>query len=82
MPETRQAIRRFGSHEALIEYVKGHFMSLQKATIPIGSAGHPPESGMVLHFAGGDRELLSRSDAEVLLNDGVLSRLAIRIELA
>ena len=81
MQKARPAIGRFGSHEAITEYAKTHFGALKRAVIPTGAKASTPPGGMVLHFANGEREMLSRADAEALLNDGILSRLAIRVEL-
>ena len=84
-PDTTQKPRRFGSRDALIEYVRGRFMELQRVTIPTGAEpakGDSTRCGMILHYADGTRDLLSRADAEALLNEGLLARLAIRIELA
>jgi hypothetical protein len=80
----------FGSSEKLLEYIKERSDDIEKVVIlPPGVALHymgqqmgPPQQGfsMMLHFVGGKREQICQADAEILLNDGILSRMKLKIE--
>ena len=38
-------------------------------------------TGMILHFVGGKARLVTIQDAQAILNDGILNRMKIRIEI-
>ena len=91
MADDRPTYRDFGGAEALVRYVQERSGELERVVIPTSPSvlhhrGEPvanmSTAGMLLCYAGGGRELLSKADAEALLNDGVLNRMRIRIELA
>jgi hypothetical protein len=82
--------RDFGSSENLLVFIKEKSEDIEKAVIPqflgltIKKAGTPIgnyEVGMILHMIDGTRKLLTPEDAEIVLNDGILARMKIRIEL-
>ena len=39
------------------------------------------EVGLILMMTGGNKDLIMREDAEFVLNDGILNRIKIKIEL-
>jgi hypothetical protein len=41
-----------------------------------------PHFGMMLYFISGDRKMIFHDDVAIVLNDGILNRMGIRIELA
>jgi len=81
----------FGSSEKLLTYVKERSDDIERVVIPLSpkwlgdKLGNPiaplPSFGMALHMIDGSKKVLTREDAEILLNDGLLNRLRIRIEL-
>ena len=80
----------FGSSDALLAYIKNISDDIEKAVIPQTpeifltdgqrTIGHYPV-GMVLYMVNTHMKFLHYKDAEILLNDGLLNRLRIRIEL-
>lgn len=82
-------IRDFGSSEALLAHIKEKSDDIEKAVIPtspvqITTPGEPDRFmrvGMLLHLVGRQPALISREDAEVVLNDGILNRMRIKIEI-
>ena len=80
----------FGDSATLLAYIKERSDDLEKAVIPqmqfvtlTGKDGIVAniETGMILHLSDGHNKLLTPTDAEIVLNDGILNRMRIRIEL-
>ena len=79
-----------GSSDALLAYIKSISDDIEKAVIPQTpeifltdgqqTIGHYPV-GMVLYMVNSHMKFLHHKDAEILLNDGLLNRLRIKIEL-
>lgn len=82
--------RDFGSSEKLLAYLKERSDDLEKVVIcPPGAAlsyaGRPvyifPEFSMMFYFVNEGRLLIKQTDTEIVLNDGILNRMKIKIEL-
>jgi hypothetical protein len=80
----------FGSSEAALRYIQEKSEDIEKAVIPqsltilVSAPGMPNtelEAGMVLHMLNGHRKIIHPVDAELILNDGILHRMKIKIEL-
>jgi hypothetical protein len=80
----------FGSSAALLEFLKEKSDDIERALIPqfptlaVTKHGQPIMElpvGMVLHMFDGHRKFITPVDAEMLLNDGILNRMRIKIEL-
>ena len=79
----------FGSTELLIAFIKEKTDDLEKVVIlPPGARLRnkgetvyvEPDFSMMLYFIDGNRKQIFRHDTEILLNDGILSRMKIKIE--
>jgi hypothetical protein len=90
MADDQPSFRDFGSTEALVSYIKERSDDLEIVVVPTrtpvltyrGEAvADLSKIGMLLYFIGGGREMIVKSDAEVLPNDGILNRMKIKIEL-
>jgi hypothetical protein len=79
----------FGSSEAVLKHIQERSDDIERAVIPQGdvSITNPNTStrrmnpGMVIYMIGGKKALLAREDAELVLNDGILHRMRIKIEI-
>ena len=81
----------FGSTEALLKEIQERSDDIEKAVILppgfvftyLGQAKSLPlkQFGLVLHFAN-ERKVIFGDDVAVVLNDGILNRMRIQIELA
>ena len=85
-------LHKFESSEALLAFVKERSDDMEKAIIPMSTTLHfnpndggPAKiinnAGMVLNLINGMRHVLTKQDAESVLNDGILTRMKIPIEL-
>jgi hypothetical protein len=84
-------IHDFGGSAELLRHFQEKSEDIEKAVIPQVSplglsymnqhVSNVPGVGMILYMIDGDRQMISREDAEILLNDGILSRMKVRIEL-
>jgi hypothetical protein len=81
--------RDFGSSEALLAYIKELSDDIERVIIlPPGAGirvkgqlvGSIQEFQMMLCLVGDQRQVIGQLDAELLLNDGILSRMKLRIE--
>ena len=79
----------FGSSDKLLAYIKEKSDDLERVEIlPPGAGirykgqlvGTTQEFQMMLCLIGDQRKVIGQRDAELLLNDGILSRMNIRIE--
>lgn len=82
-----EGVQHFGSNEELVKYLKARCDDIEKAVIIApglvqadGRVGHLDDFQMVLHMVNGGGLRIGRNAAEMLLNDGLLNRLNIRIE--
>ena len=81
--------RSFGSSEAVLRFIQERSEDIEKAVIPqfptivLSDGGEPEEreAGLVLHMLDGYMTILHPKDAELVLNDGILTRMRIKIEL-
>lgn len=84
--------QRFESSDELLAYLREHTDDIEKVVIPIqpavelrDAAGNRVAArraaGAWLQLCGGDSILLSREDAAMLINDGVLQRMNIKCVL-
>src|SRR5947209_6658421 len=80
----------FGSSENLLKHLQERSDDIEYVTIPQspyierrkdGVTLGKSVVGMLVHFVGGDKWELSPHDAEILLNDGILKRMKIRIRI-
>lgn len=83
-------VHDFGDSDAVLSYIRERSEDLQRVVIPqspyltLTKGGVPQRNvvvGMVLHFISGDRQFITPTDAQVILNDGILNRMKVRIEL-
>jgi hypothetical protein len=83
--------RNFGSSEALLRFVQERSEDIDRVEIygpgaVLTTGGERPyriaNFIMLLHFMSGEKKMISRDDAEILLNDGILNRMRIKIEFA
>lgn len=82
----------FGGSEALLRFIQERSEDIEKVVIcPPGYSlsymgkqmSQPfPHFTMMLFFLSGERKIMHGDDAELLLNNGILSRMKIKIELA
>ena len=80
----------FGSPEKLLAYIKEKSDDIDKALIfgpgavLIASNGKrtwkSPEFGMMFAFVNGEQKMMGSDDAEMVLNEGILTRMKIKIE--
>jgi hypothetical protein len=86
-------IEDFGSSEALLKRIQERSDDIEKAMIipprwyRATTEGKQmsaplPHFAMILCFINGDRKMIKGADVEMVLNDGILNRMKIRIELA
>jgi hypothetical protein len=85
-----RTVTNFGTSEKLLQYLREHSDDIEKAVIPqmesltlmnAGQSEGAVEVGMVLHMVEDRMIFLTPTDAEILLNDGILNRMEIKIEL-
>lgn len=86
----RPTFENFGTPEALLKVIQERSDDIEKAVIcPPGFGltfqGRPttapmPFFVMVFYFMSGERKLVHQDAAEMVLNDGILSRMKIKIE--
>jgi hypothetical protein len=92
MADDASYIEQFGDSEELLAFLKEKSDDIEKAVIPQNptlvivdkqtrTALMEIEVGMVLHMSNGHCKYIGPHDAEILLNDGILNRMRIRIEL-
>lgn len=72
----------------LLRYIQERSDDIEKIVIPqypcitFPASGEQVEAGLVIHLIGGDLKIIpNKQDAEAVLNDGILHRMRIRIEL-
>ena len=77
-----------GGTAGLLQYIRERSDDIEKAVIPqhLSIVFHPSEerveAGLVLHLVSGEVLIVNdKKDAEAVLNDGILHRMKIRIEL-
>lgn len=77
-----------GGTPELLKYIQERSDDIEKVVIPqhpfiaFPATGEQVEAGLVIHLIGGDLKIIpNRQDAEAILNDGILHRMKIRIEL-
>ena len=77
-----------GGTEGLLQYIRERTDDIEKAVIPqhLSVVFHPGEeeveAALVLHLISGETLIVQeKADAEAVLNDGILNRMKIRIEL-
>lgn len=88
-PEEVPQVTNFGSSEALLAHIKSRADDLQRAVIPTAPVqltymGVPQAVlpvGMILFSLEDRREMITVPDAELLLNDGILNRMRVKIEI-
>lgn len=81
----------FDSDEEALQFLKGRADDIAEVAIPVGgpvtvlhqgqSLGPFTSIGMIVFMVSGDIHLLHPSRAELILNDGFLHRMRIRIRL-
>lgn len=82
----------FGSIEEVLRYIQERSDDIEKVQIPqmpTVSITHPKNphheirlaAGMIVRMVSGSFEVLSKDQAELVLNDGILTRMKIKIEL-
>jgi len=92
VPGVKNDPEHLGNSEAVLRFVQERSDDIVRAVIPMSSYviemenGIPTgqqiaDVGMILVMIGGDKSLLMRQDAEIVLNDGILNRMKIVIEL-
>lgn len=83
-------LNEFGGSDKLLAYLKEKSEQIEKAVIPQfpfitivydGEDIADHETGMVIQMIDGSRTILRPRDAEMILNDGILNRMRIRIQL-
>jgi hypothetical protein len=77
-----------GGTAGLLNYIREKADDIEKAVIPrhLSIVFHPSEerveAGLVLHLVSGELLIVNKKqDAEAVLNDGILNRMKIKIEL-
>ena len=77
-----------GGTPELVRYIQERSDDIEKVVIPqhpciaFPATGEQVEAGLVIHLIGGDLKIIpNKQDAEAVLNDGILQRMRIRIEL-
>ena len=82
----------FGGSEGVLRYIQEKSDDIEAVVIPQFHVGHIPATGnspgvdiedvgLVLHMVNGNQQLVQKQDAEVVLNDGILNRMRIKIYL-
>jgi len=82
---------QFTSDEDALNFLKGRADDIAQVAIPVGGPvtvlhkgqllGPFPGIGMIVFMVSGDIHLFQPSRAEVILNDGFLNRMRIKISL-
>ena len=90
MSDESPIVEDFGNSENLLKFFKDRADDIESVSItpgPIVTIKHMGQSygnvsgvGMIVNMTD-KRRLIKREDAELLLNDGLLNRLRIKIEL-
>ena len=77
-----------GGTPELLRYIQERSDDIEKVVIPqhpyivMRPSGEQVEAGLVIHLIGDDMKIIpNKQDAEAVLNDGILNRMKIRIEL-
>lgn len=83
--------RKFPTTEALIREIQELSDDIESVTIPVaegilvagpdGKGTLMPKAGAMIRLSNGRSEVISREDAEALLNDGILQRMRLPIRL-
>jgi hypothetical protein len=84
--------QRFHNSDEVLRFVQERSDDIEKVVIPqhpfisVFDPKNPVEAtevpaGMVLHLIGDDFRIIHPKDAELILNDGILNRMRIKIEL-
>jgi hypothetical protein len=82
----------FGSSESVLRDIQERSDDIEKAVIPQSSVitvydpnnhldAEEVEAGMFRHMVEGNLKIVHPKDAELILNDGILNRMKIKIEL-
>jgi hypothetical protein len=78
----------FGSSEALLGFIQERSEDIERVEIygpgfTLNYVGQPvytlPDFTMMLYFMDGQRKIITRDDAEIVLNDGILNRMGIKV---
>jgi hypothetical protein len=77
-----------GGTAGLLQYIREKADDIEKAVIPqhlsivFHPSGEQVEAGLVFHLVSGEVLIVKeKQDAEAVLNDGILNRMKIKIEL-
>lgn len=77
-----------GDTPGLLRYLQERSDDIEKVVVPqhpyivFPTTGERVEAGLVIHLVGGDLKIIpNKQDAEAVLNDGILNRMKIKIEL-
>lgn len=77
-----------GSTSELVKHIQEQSDDIEKVVIPqhpyivMQPTGEQVEAGLVIHLISGRLKIIpNKEDAEAVLNDGILNRMKIRIEL-
>ena len=90
MSDEQARLYDFGDSDGVLAYIKERSDDIEKAVIPqmrsidlVGKDGVVAniEAGLILHLCDGHKQFVTPVDAEIVLNDGILNRMRIRIEL-
>ena len=80
----------FGSSEEALRYIQEKSEDIEKAVIPQmpsvvlsgpDARSTEVEAGLILHMINGHKKIVHPFDAELVLNDDILNRMRIKIEL-
>lgn len=82
----------FGSTDEVLDYIRERSDEIERVVIPQhpvvtlydpqnGEDRQSIEAGMIIHLTTGNYQVLTPSEAETVLNSGILHRRRIRIEL-
>lgn len=80
----------FGRSEDVLRYIQEKSEDIEKAVIPQtlsvvltepNMQSTEVEAGMILHMLNGHKKIIHPVDAQLILNNGILNRMRIRIEL-
>lgn len=81
---------RFANSAELLRFLQERAEDIERVEIPLfhpvtitdgHQKRHVANVGMLLHMINGDRPYIHIQDAELLLNDGILNRMKIKISL-
>ena len=75
-----------GNTEALVRLIQEQSDDIEKVVIPqypfVVLEGEQVEAGLIIHLVSGRLRIIpNKTDAEAVLNDGILNRMKIHIEL-